>query len=91
MAHTLLLFDPDFLLVVDDDTYVNVPQLTHGTNLSRYMTHEMRQAPLALGHLTGSNKVSNYLPRHPLVHPNVPPPASPLSNPLSCTLPRHAV
>ena len=61
ISHSLLLYDPDFLLVVDDDTYVNVPQLMHGTNLSRYLTHEMREMPLALGHLTGSNKVCVYL------------------------------
>ena len=31
MSHSLLLFDPDFLFVVDDDTYVNAKLLAYGS------------------------------------------------------------
>ena len=29
MSHSLLLFDPDFVFVVDDDTYVNAKLLAY--------------------------------------------------------------
>eukprot|EP01036_Dinobryon_divergens_P024741 gene24741-33215_t len=57
LSHTLLLFDPEFLLIVDDDTYVNVKLLNYGSIISNVMFHE-RQSAIAMGHLTGGNKIT---------------------------------
>ena len=51
MSHALLLYDPDFLLVVDDDTYVNVKLITYGTTLSKYILTEMKINPIVYGQL----------------------------------------
>ena len=55
LSHTLLLFDPEFLLIVDDDTYVRVSLLKYGTVISNVLLHE-RQSAIAMGHLTGATQ-----------------------------------
>jgi hypothetical protein len=58
MSHTLLLFDPDFLLVVDDDTYVNTDLLNYGTKLNTYILHTMSKQNIVLGQLTEGKKIT---------------------------------
>ena len=53
MSHALLLYDPDFLLVVDDDTYVNVDLITYGTNLSKFILTVMKINPIVYGEKWG--------------------------------------
>jgi hypothetical protein len=49
IAHVIKLFDPDFLLVADDSTYVNMKMLLHGTLLSSYILQQMRVEPIVIG------------------------------------------
>jgi hypothetical protein len=49
IAHVIKLFDPDFLLVADDSTYVNMKMLSHGTLLSSYILQQMRIRPIVIG------------------------------------------
>ncbi|KAJ1421905.1 hypothetical protein B484DRAFT_452587 [Ochromonadaceae sp. CCMP2298] len=58
MSHTLSLYDPDFLFVVDDDTWVNIPMLLPGTIMHQIINKEMRVRPLVLGQLNGGNKIT---------------------------------
>ena len=58
MAHTLLLYDPDFLFVVDDDTYVRVQHLAYGSNMSAAIFGSLKDSPLVMGQLNGGNKVT---------------------------------
>lgn len=58
MAHTLLLFDPDFLFIVDDDTYVRVQYLAHGSNMSSAVFGSLKDTPQLLGQLNGGNRVT---------------------------------
>jgi len=45
--------------VVDDDTYVNVNLLRYGSVLSSVLLREdVKQASIAMGHLTGGNKIT---------------------------------
>ena len=49
IAHVTKLYDPDFLLVVDDDTYVNLRILQYGSVLSSYILSTMRMTQIVLG------------------------------------------
>ena len=49
MAHVLQLYDPDFLLVVDDDSFVNIKLLAYGTVLSRYIFQTLGNQKKVLG------------------------------------------
>jgi hypothetical protein len=49
MAHVLQLYDPDFLLVVDDDSFVNIKLLAYGTVLSSYILQTMSTQKIVLG------------------------------------------
>ena len=49
MAHVLQLYDPDFLLVVDDDSFVNVKMLAYGTVLSSYILKTLSKQKIVLG------------------------------------------
>jgi hypothetical protein len=53
LSHSLLLFDPDFLLLVDDDTYVNMDFLHFGSGvLSAFILKNLRDATV-MGQLNG--------------------------------------
>lgn len=53
MSHSLLLFDPDFLLLVDDDTYVNMDFLRYDTGILRqFILNNMKDASV-MGQLNG--------------------------------------
>lgn len=56
MAHTLSLFDPDFLFVVDDDTFVNIDKLKLNGPLDT-MIHEKQHA-WVMGQLTQGRKIT---------------------------------
>lgn len=49
MAHVLRLYDLDFMIVVDDDTFVNMGLLSYGSVLSSYILNSMRTEQLVLG------------------------------------------
>ena len=49
MAHVLRLYDTDFLLVVDDDSFVNIKLLAYGTVLSSYILQTMSTQKIVLG------------------------------------------
>jgi len=50
LAHALLLFEPEFVLLVDDDTYVNMNLLLN-SSLSSYIRQSMAKDPIVLGQL----------------------------------------
>jgi hypothetical protein len=53
MGHALLLFDPDFLLLVDDDTYVNMDFLRYDTGiLSHFIMNNLNNV-IVMGQLNG--------------------------------------
>lgn len=58
MAHALLLYEPQFLLVVDDDSWVNVKLLLRGSPLSHLISSHMTNDAIVLGQMTGGNKVT---------------------------------
>lgn len=51
MAHVIKLYSADFLLVVDDDSYVNMKLLSYGSVLSSHILHTMNKSPLVYGDL----------------------------------------
>lgn len=60
LAHTLRLFDPtDFVMVVDDDTYVNIDMLKLGTPLSKYISDSLSKHHFVVGELTNGKKITS--------------------------------
>jgi hypothetical protein len=57
ISHTLLLYDPQYLLVVDDDTFVNIKLLLHAS-FRRYISSVLSSKRLVLGQLTQGRKVT---------------------------------
>ena len=51
MAHVIKLFSVDFLLVVDDDSYVNMKLISYGSVLSSYFFQTMSKSPIVYGDL----------------------------------------
>ena len=51
LAHTLLLYDPTFVVLVDDDTFVNFPMLMQ--RWSTYLLDTMVKEPIVLGERMG--------------------------------------
>lgn len=49
VAHVTRLYDADFLLLVDDDTFVNLKILQYGSVLSSYILSTMRSRQVVLG------------------------------------------
>jgi hypothetical protein len=49
VAHVTRLYDPDFLLLVDDDTFVNLKILQYGSVLSDYILSTMRMTQVVMG------------------------------------------
>lgn len=58
MQHTLLLFDPQFMLTVDDDTYVNIQMFKPGGLLDRYIREDLIYSRNVLGELTNGKKIT---------------------------------
>lgn len=58
MAHAVLLFDPDFLFVADDDTYIRLPIISYGSIMSNIILNELKDSPIVLGQLTGGGKIT---------------------------------
>ena len=49
IAHTLLLYNPDIMIIGDDDTYINYPLII---NKLKYIIHKkMKVEPIALGNI----------------------------------------
>ena len=49
IAHTSLLYDPDIMIIGDDDTYINYPLII---NKLKYIIHKkMKVEPIALGNI----------------------------------------
>jgi hypothetical protein len=59
LAHATLLFDTDFVLLVDDDSYINIKLLLHEGIFSGIIMSELRNSPLVLGQLTGGGNFIN--------------------------------
>ena len=53
IAHVLTIYDPDFMLVVDDDTYVNMNLLKYGSVLSSYILTTMKTSRIIMGEMLG--------------------------------------
>jgi hypothetical protein len=51
LAHTLLLYDPQFIMLVDDDTYVNYPLLMKRYN--NLLHNDLQHAPIVIGEFVG--------------------------------------
>lgn len=51
ISHVLLLFNPDFLLLVDDDTFVNMKFLAYDSFLSSYIRTTMSQRNIVMGEM----------------------------------------
>jgi hypothetical protein len=48
LAHVLLLYNPTFIILVDDDTYVNYPLIM--TYYKDWIDTKMRKVPIVVGH-----------------------------------------
>ena len=53
VAHVLSLYNPDFLLVVDDDTFVNMKYFNPGSVLNSFIQTTMRTENVVIGELNG--------------------------------------
>lgn len=51
LSHVLTLFDPDFLLLVDDDTFVNMKFFAYDSFLSTYIRTTMSRRKIVLGEM----------------------------------------
>ena len=51
IAHVLSLYDPDFLLVVDDDTFVNMKYFNPGSVLNSYVQTTLKTENIVIGEL----------------------------------------
>lgn len=60
LSHVLLLYNPEFVLLVDDDTLVNIKMLYPGMPLVDFINNEMKMEPLLMGQLTGGKKVTRH-------------------------------
>jgi len=58
MSHVLHLFDPGFLFVVDDDTWVNIAKLALGSPLDHFIKENMSKDPVVMGQLTQGKKIT---------------------------------
>jgi hypothetical protein len=58
LQHAMLLFDPQFIIVADDDTYVNIQMLLPGGRLDRYIRTELVSNNHVVGSLTLGRKVT---------------------------------
>jgi hypothetical protein len=56
LAHVLHLYDPDFVLVVDDDTFVNAHFLSYMSPLGTYIMTVLRRENVVLGELNKYDK-----------------------------------
>lgn len=59
IGHVLALYDPDFILLTDDDTFVNVKMLSYGSILSSYILRTMNIEPIIMGDLKQWHITSN--------------------------------
>lgn len=59
LQHTLLLFDPQFMIIADDDTYVNIVKLAPNEALDRYIRNELVRSNHVVGSLTLGKKITN--------------------------------
>jgi hypothetical protein len=59
LAHTLLIYDPQFVVLADDDTFVNYPLLL--TRYSRLLRQDMILSPIYLGEFTGATGPTGHL------------------------------
>ena len=61
LAHTLLLYDPTYVVVVDDDTFLNFPMLVQ--RLGKYLTEDMSRQPIVLGEFMGRTGPDGHVSR----------------------------
>ena len=59
LAHALQLFDPGFVVLVDDDTFVNMKFLLPGGLMHKYVHGYMAPRNLVIGEMYQSQEVSN--------------------------------
>jgi len=59
LAHATLLYDSDFVFLVDDDSYINIKLITYEGIFSGIIFKELKNNPVVLGQLTGGGKVTN--------------------------------
>ena len=61
LAHTLRLFDPSqFVMIVDDDTWVNMNYLKLGSPFSNYMSTVLNKTPFVVGEMTRGKKITSH-------------------------------
>jgi hypothetical protein len=60
LAHILHLFEPKFILTVDDDTWVNYKMLINGGLINGYIKNDLVRLNLILGSLTMGRKVTRH-------------------------------
>jgi hypothetical protein len=60
IQHSLLLFDPQFLLMVDDDTFVNVDKIKWGGPLTNYIMNGLQRENVVFGQLTLGKKITKH-------------------------------
>jgi hypothetical protein len=53
LAHATLLYDSDFVFLVDDDSYINIKLITYEGIFSGIIFKELKNNPVVLGQLTG--------------------------------------
>eukprot|EP00598_Pedospumella_elongata_P007581 CAMPEP_0184972332 /NCGR_PEP_ID=MMETSP1098-20130426/4341_1 /TAXON_ID=89044 /ORGANISM="Spumella elongata, Strain CCAP 955/1" /LENGTH=638 /DNA_ID=CAMNT_0027494593 /DNA_START=26 /DNA_END=1942 /DNA_ORIENTATION=+ len=59
LQHAMLLYAPTFIIVADDDTYVNIQMLNPGGSLDHYIRNELIHNNHIVGSLTLGKKVTN--------------------------------
>ncbi len=60
LAHALLFFDPDFMIILDDDTYFNYPLFAKSSYFD-FVMQNMTQEPIYLGEALGRTGENGHL------------------------------
>jgi len=59
LSHVLLLIEPTFLVLLDDDTLLNYPMLT--TRFGSYLQSDMQLEPIVMGEFVGASGPTGHL------------------------------
>ncbi len=59
LSHVLLLFDPKYVVLIDDDTFLNFKLLKH--RFSSYLDGEMTEIPVVIGEYQGQTGPNGHL------------------------------
>jgi hypothetical protein len=68
LAHVLWLYNPEFVYLMDDDTFVNIPRFfIPDSGLIKYIRNQMKENPYVVGRLGTLHGHSNVISKHGMI------------------------